>query len=65
MSHSGRPGRPDAGSAAGKKPDVTNSDKKDRIRERMAETGEPFNVARRNVEAATARQEPGSESRTS
>jgi hypothetical protein len=31
---------------------VTNRDKKDSIRDRMADTGEPFNVARRKVEAA-------------
>jgi hypothetical protein len=31
---------------------VTNRDKKDSIRGRMADTGEPFNVARRKVEAA-------------
>jgi hypothetical protein len=30
---------------------VTNSDKRNRIRSRMADTGEPFNVARRNIEA--------------
>jgi hypothetical protein len=46
------PGRPVAGSAAGKKAAVTNRDKKDGIRGRMAETGEPFNVARRKAEAA-------------
>jgi hypothetical protein len=33
---------------------MTNRDQKDSIRGRMAETGEPFNVARRKVEAATA-----------
>jgi hypothetical protein len=33
---------------------VTNRDKKDSIRGRMGETGEPFNVARRKVEAAAA-----------
>jgi hypothetical protein len=33
---------------------VTNRDKKDSIRGRMEETGEPFNVARRKVEAAAA-----------
>ena len=32
---------------------MTNRDKKDSIRGRMAETGEPFNVARRKTEAAT------------
>jgi hypothetical protein len=53
-------GWPDAGSAAGKKPVVTNRDKKDSIRGRMAETGEPFSVARRNVEA-TACQGPVSD----
>jgi len=37
---------------------MTNRDKKDSIRGRMAETGEPFNVARRNVEAAAAGQSP-------
>jgi hypothetical protein len=37
---------------------VTNRDKKDSIRGRMADTGEPFNVARRKVEAATAGQVP-------
>ena len=31
---------------------MTNQDKKDSIRGRMADTGEPFNVARRKVEAA-------------
>jgi hypothetical protein len=40
---------------------VTNSDKNDRIRGRMAKTGEPFNMARRNVEATAARQDPGSD----
>lgn len=30
---------------------MTNNDKKARMRSRMAETGEPFNVARRNSEA--------------
>jgi hypothetical protein len=54
------PGRSDAGSAAGKQPVMTNRDKKDSIRGRMAETGEPFNVARRNVEAAAAGQTPPS-----
>jgi Leucine-rich repeat (LRR) protein len=34
---------------------VTNRDKKDSIRGRMADAGEPFNVARRKVEAAAAR----------
>ena len=48
------PGRPDAGSAVRKKPAVTNRDKKDSIRGRMADAGEPFNVARRKVEAAAA-----------
>jgi Leucine-rich repeat (LRR) protein len=33
---------------------VTNRDKKDSIRGRMADAGEPFNVARRKVEAAAA-----------
>jgi hypothetical protein len=33
---------------------VTNRDKKDSIRGRMAYAGEPFNVARRKVEAAAA-----------
>lgn len=33
---------------------VTNSDKKSQIRARMAQSGEPFNVARRNIEAETA-----------
>ena len=33
---------------------MTNRDKKDSIRGRMADTGEPFNVARRKVEAAAA-----------
>lgn len=37
---------------------MTNRDKKDSIRDRMADTGEPFNVARRKVEAATAGQVP-------
>jgi len=40
---------------------MTNRDKKDSIRGRMAETGEPFNVARRKVEAATAGPAPGGE----
>jgi len=35
---------------------VTNRDKKDSIRSRMADTGESFNVARRKVEAASASQ---------
>jgi len=39
---------------------VTNRDKKDSIRARMAETGESFNVARRNVEGAVPDAEPGS-----
>jgi Leucine-rich repeat (LRR) protein len=34
---------------------VTNRDNKDSIRGRMADAGEPFNVARRKVEAAAAR----------
>jgi hypothetical protein len=38
---------------SGKKQAVTNRDKKDSIRGRMADTGEPFNVARRKTEAAT------------
>jgi hypothetical protein len=33
---------------------VTNRDKKDKIRGRVAEAGEPFNVARRKVEAVAA-----------
>ena len=33
---------------------MTNRDKKNSFRGRMAETGESFNVARRKVEAATA-----------
>ena len=33
---------------------MTNRDKKDSIRGRMASAGEPFNVARRKVEAAAA-----------
>jgi hypothetical protein len=33
---------------------VTNRDKKDSIRGRMADAGEPFNVARRKVEAVAA-----------
>jgi hypothetical protein len=37
---------------------VTNQDKKDSIRDRMADTGEPFNVARRKVEAAAAGRVP-------
>jgi hypothetical protein len=37
---------------------VTNRDKKDSIRDRMADTGEPFNVARRKTEAAVAGQVP-------
>ena len=48
------PGRPDAGSAVRKQPAVTNRDKNDSIRARMADAGEPFNVARRKVEAAAA-----------
>jgi hypothetical protein len=40
---------------------VTNQDKKDSIRGRMADTGEPFNVARRKVEAAAAGQVPEGE----
>ncbi len=40
---------------------MTNRDKTDSIRARVAETGESFNVARRNVEAATAGTEPGSD----
>jgi hypothetical protein len=40
---------------------VTNRDKKDSIRGRMADTGEPFNVARRKVEAAAAGSTPESE----
>ena len=35
---------------------MTNRDKKDSIRGRMADAGEPFNVARRKVEAAAAGQ---------
>ena len=38
---------------SGKKQAVTKRDKKDSIRGRMADTGEPFNVARRKTEAAT------------
>ena len=56
ISYLARPGRPDAGSAARKKPVVTNHDKKDSIRERMADTGEPFNVARRKIEEAASGQ---------
>ena len=37
---------------------MTNRDKKDSIRTRMADTGESFNVARRKVEAASASQAP-------
>ena len=33
---------------------MTNRDKQDNIRRRMARTGEPFNVARRKVEATAA-----------
>ncbi len=40
---------------------MTNRDKKDSIRGRMAETGEAFNVARREVEAATAQPAPDEE----
>jgi hypothetical protein len=40
---------------------VTNRDKKDSIRGRMADTGEPFNVARRKVEVAVAGQVPEGE----
>ncbi len=59
ISHCGPlPGRPDAGCAVRKKQAVTNRDKKDSIRGRMADTGEPFNVARRKVEAAAADQVP-------
>jgi hypothetical protein len=36
---------------------MTNRDKKDSIRGRMGETGEPFNVARRKAEAAAADQD--------
>lgn len=62
VSHCGpRPGRPDAGSAVRKKSAVTNRDKKDSIRGRMADTGESFNVARRKVEAAAAGQVPEGE----
>ena len=62
ISHRGPlPGRPDAGSAVRKKPAVTNRDKKDSIRGRMADTGESFNVARRKVEAAAAGQVPEGE----
>ncbi len=61
-SHCGpSPGRPVAGSAVRKKSAVTNRDKKDSIRDRMADTGEPFNVARRKVEAAAAGQGPEGE----
>ena len=35
---------------------MTNRDKKDSIRDRMADTGQPFNVARRKAEAAAAGQ---------
>jgi hypothetical protein len=38
---------------------VTNQDKKDSIRVRMAETGESFNVARRKVAASAAGDAPG------
>src|SRR3984893_10607188 len=55
------PGRPDAGSAVRKSPAVTNRDKKDSIRGRMADAGEPFNVARRKVEAAAAGPVPEAE----
>jgi len=41
---------------------MTNRDKKDSIRGRMAETGERFNVARRNVEAAAGQSPVGDES---
>jgi hypothetical protein len=37
---------------------VTNRDQKDSIRSRMADTGEPFNVARRKVEAAATHPAP-------
>ena len=40
---------------------MTNRDKKDSIRGRMADTGEPFNVARRKAEAAAAGQVPEGE----
>jgi hypothetical protein len=40
---------------------VTNRDKKDSIRGRMADTGESFNVARRKVEVAAAGQVPEGE----
>ena len=42
------------GSAVRKRPAVTNRDKKDSIRGRMADAGEPFNVACRKVEAVAA-----------
>ena len=62
ISHCGPlPGRPDAGNAARKKPAVTNRDKKDSIRARMADMGESFNVARRKVEAASASHAPAAE----
>ena len=40
---------------------MTNRDKKDNIRARMAETGEPFNVARRKAEAAARAQDVDSD----
>jgi hypothetical protein len=40
---------------------VTNRDKKDGIRARMADTGESFNVARRKIETAAAGQIPETE----
>jgi Leucine-rich repeat (LRR) protein len=40
---------------------VTNRDKKDSVRARMAYAGEPFNVARRKVEAAAAGHLPNPE----
>src|SRR5579859_7688820 len=54
ISQRSTPGRPDAGSAVGKQSTVTNRDQKDSIRGRMASAGEPFNVARRKIEAAAA-----------
>jgi Leucine-rich repeat (LRR) protein len=54
ISHGFTLGRPDAGSADRKQSVVTNRDKKDSIRGRMASAGEPFNVARRKAEAAAA-----------
>jgi Leucine-rich repeat (LRR) protein len=54
ISQRSTPRRLDAGSAVRKQSAVTNRDKQDNVRRRMADAGEPFNVARRKVEAAAA-----------